>query len=228
MIPQIILIFLLIFLIYILSRFHPVETHEITEGLYAVSCGFVNFYALETTAGIVLFDTGINPYLAKFGLRKMGISRDDVKCIFLTHTDYDHAGGRSAFPNVRCYLSEAEEQMVSGETARRFIIHNRLKRPYITMKDKESIVIGDKTIKMISTPGHTPGSAVYSVDDHIVVCGDLLRMSSRDSYLPFLRFVNMNHSQCIESIETVRKMLDDAEYVLTGHSGVLVRMHKYI
>jgi len=228
MIPQIMIILLLIFLIYLLSRFHPVETHEIAEDLYALSCGFVNFYALQTTAGVVLFDTGINPHLAILGLRRMGISRDDVKYIFLTHTDYDHVGGRSAFPNVKCYLSEAEEQMVNGEMARNLIIHNRLKSPYITMKDNETIVVGDKAITMISTPGHTLGSALYSIDDYIVVCGDLLRMSSKDSYLPFLRFVNMNHKQCIESIEAVRKILDDAEYVLTGHSGVLVRMHRYI
>ncbi|QHQ63378.1 MBL fold metallo-hydrolase [Anaerocolumna sedimenticola] len=207
-------------LVFIFSRFRPAPTQKIADNIFAVRCGFVNFYALKTADSVVLFDTGMNPAVAGRGLRKLGISPDLVTHVFLTHTDYDHTGGLTAFPQAKRYLSAGEEQMINGETARRGFMHNKPFLPYHTMADCETIVVGGVSIKLHLVPGHTPGSAAYLIDNRILVTGDLLRLSRKGGFLPFLWMMNMNHRQDMQSVEAIRPIAESAEYILTGHTGL--------
>jgi len=220
MISYIVLGILIIFLAFIFSRFRPATTRKITDNLYSVRCGIGNFYALETTAGVVLFDTGMSAALARRGLRKLGLSPEAVTHIFLTHTDYDHSGGAKAFPKAGLYISKAEERMIDGSTARRGFMRNTLPFPYKTLEDGQTIAVGGVTVQLRLTPGHTAGSAVYMIDDRILVSGDLLRLSRRGEILPFLRLMNMDHRRDVQSVEDARNLIDNAEYILTGHTGI--------
>ena len=219
MVSYIILGVLLAFLIFVFSHFRPAATKKITDNLYTVNSGFVNFYALSTTDGVVLFDIGMNAAFAKRGMKKLGISPDAVTHIFMTHTDFDHIGGLSAFPAAALYISNAEEQMINGQTARRGFMRNKRLKSYNTMKDGEIFTVGNTTIQLHPAPGHTPGSSVYMIDNRILVTGDLLRISKKGMIKPFLRLMNMNHRQDIESVEAQRGLTDEAEYILTGHTG---------
>ena len=205
---------------FIFSRFRPTATKQITDDLYALRCGFVNFYALRTNDGVVLFDTGMNPSMAKRGLKKIGILLDSVTHIFLTHTDYDHAGGLAAFPNAVKYISTEEEQMINGQTARRGIIRNRRIKSYKTMNNGETVVVGNTDIQAKIAPGHTPGSVVYLIGNRYLASGDLMRVSRKGAILPFLWLMNMNHGQNKESTKTINDLLNMAKYILTGHTGV--------
>ena len=211
---------ILIFLVFIFSRFRPAATQKITENLYAVSCGFVNFYAVKTGKGVALFDTGTNPAAAKRGLLKLGMPPDSVTHIFLTHTDYDHSGGISAFPGAERYILKLEEQMINGETARRGFLRNRRLSNYHTLEDGEIVSVGDSSVKVYAVPGHTPGSAAYLIDNRFLASGDLLRVSGKGKILPFLWLMNMNHRQNIESVKAMQSVINGAEYILTGHTGV--------
>ena len=221
MVLNILLGILVIFLIANFSLFHPAATGKIADGLYAVDCLFVNFYVLTYSGGAVVFDTGMNAGIAKRALGKLGVSPDAVTHVFLTHSDFDHAGALSAFPNATIYISEEEEQMVNGKKARRGFMRNSLSRPYHTIADGETVAAGDLRIKLILAPGHTPGSSVYSVDDgRILATGDLLRVTRKGVSAPFLWMMNMDHAQDIKSIEATRNLTDSAQYILSGHTGV--------
>ena len=212
-------LFLVVFLLVVLSRFRPANTQGITNRLYVAKSGIVNFYALRTDDGIVLFDTGTNPQTARRELRRLGISPDEVTDIFLTHSDYDHAGGLSAFPTAKRYLPGAEEQMINGQTARRWFMRNKYFSVNCMVQDNETVVLGDTTVQALLRPGHTPGSTVYLIDNRFLVCGDLLRISRSGALLPFFWLMNMDHRQDIRSLEATRVLLENAEYILTGHSG---------
>jgi glyoxylase-like metal-dependent hydrolase (beta-lactamase superfamily II) len=194
-------------------------TGSITDKLYAVRTGIVNFYAYKTDSSVILFDTGINPALASNGLRRLGISPDNVKYVFLTHSDYDHAGGINAFPNAVCYLPESEEQMINGKTARRFILRNGRFGKYHIIDDNSEIQIEGVKIKLFLNPGHTAGSTSYLLDGRILVTGDLLRVTRDGKIAPFLWLMNMNHKEDSQSLENMKDVISQAEYVLTGHSG---------
>ena len=219
MLEYAILVFVLAILAFIFSCFHPARTAKIADNLYAVNCAFVNFYAYRNDSGIALFDAGLNPEMARRGLIKLGLSPDEVTRVFLTHTDYDHTGGISAFPNAEVFISEAEEQMINGETARRGFMRNSLKCPYKTMQDGETIQHGNVSVKLILTPGHTPGSASYLIDERILVTGDLLRLT-RGGIKPFLRLMNLDHKRDAQTVEAMRGDLGQAEYILTGHTAL--------
>ncbi len=219
MLEYIILAVALAVLVFIFSSFHPARTAKIADNLYAVNCAMVNFYAYKNDGGIALFDAGLNPGMARRGLKRLGLSPDEVTRVFLTHTDYDHTGGLAAFPNAEVFISDAEEQMINGETVRRGFMRNSLKRPYKTMRDGETIQHGDVSVKLILTPGHTPGSASYLVDGRVLVTGDLLRVT-RGNIKPFLRLMNKDHKRDAMTIEAMRGDLGQAEYILTGHTGL--------
>ena len=212
-------------LIALFSRFRPAATQMILSNLYAIRCIFVNFYALRTNSGVVLFDTGMNPAAAVRGLKKVGIEPDDVTHVFLTHTDYDHAGGISAFKKAEWFISSEEEQMINGTTARRGFIRNRHFSPYSKINDGETVVVDGINIKAHITPGHTPGSTVYCIDNRLCMCGDLLRISRKGDFLPFLWLMNMNHHQDKESLVAMQPIIKGYEYVLSGHTGVYRNHH---
>jgi len=209
------------FLIYNFTRFRPARTAEIGEGLYVVNSLFVNFYAYHDGDEISLFDAGLSAALARRGLKRLGLSPDKVTRVFLTHTDFDHAGGLPAFPGAEVFISGAEEQMINGRTARRGILRNRLSRAYKTLKDGETVKIGAESVKLILTPGHTPGSASYLIGQRALVTGDLLRLTRSGEIKPFLWMMNMDHKRDAQSAEAIRDIASRAGYILTGHTGAL-------
>ncbi len=214
---------LLAVLIALFTRFHPTRTAKIADNLYAVNCAFVNFYAYQNEAGIALFDAGASAGAARRGLEKLGLSPEDVTRVFLTHTDFDHSGGLSAFPNAEVFISEAEEQMINGETTRRGFMRNKLAHPHKTLQNGETIKHGDASVKLILTPGHTPGSASYLIDGRALATGDLLRLTRSGAVKPFLRLMNKDHKQDAQTVEGMRENLGQAKYILSGHTGVLMR-----
>ncbi len=223
MLQYVILCIVLITLVFIFSAFRPSETKKITEGLYVIGCGFVNFYALKTANCVILFDTGMSSASAKRGLKKLGISADEVTHIFLTHTDYDHAGGVQAFPKAGVYIARDEEQMINGKTARRGFMHNPRLSSYKTIEDNETVVVDGTCIQARTAPGHTPGSVIYLMDNRYLATGDLLRVSRKGNIKPFLWLMNMNHRQNIQSIHEAQTAIESAEYILTGHTGFFKR-----
>jgi glyoxylase-like metal-dependent hydrolase (beta-lactamase superfamily II) len=200
-------------------RFRPSLTKKITEGLYAVGSGFVNFYACVSESGVLVFDAGLGARIAERGLKKLGIPPEDVTHVFLTHTDYDHAGGAPAFKNAVFYISKEEEQMINGKTPRRGFLYNSFKRPYRTLEDGETVTFGNTAVQARLAPGHTPGSAAYLIDGRFLATGDLLRVTKKGSILPFARLMNKSHRQNIQSVEEAKSLINGAEYILTGHTG---------
>ena len=103
----------------------------------------------------------------------------DVKGILLTHGHFDHTGAVSDIrkeTGAQVYLHEQDEFLIKAgpEQAKLF----GLKPPPVFKADvyvKEGSVIhiGDLSFKVLHTPGHTPGSVSFLIQDALF-CGDTL------------------------------------------------------
>jgi glyoxylase-like metal-dependent hydrolase (beta-lactamase superfamily II) len=127
--------------------------------LYAVKTGTVNFYVYTGGSGAVCFDSGFGRRRIIEGLRSLNIDPASVTHVFLTHSDFDHAGGVKLLNNAKVYLSADEEQMIKREKARMGIFRNsRIKREYTLLRDGDVVSTSGVNVRAIATPGHTPGS----------------------------------------------------------------------
>ena len=69
------------------------------------------------------------------------------------------------------------------------------------------------------TPGHTPGSMSYLVNDSILFTGDTLTIQ-KGKVKPFFWLQNMNTRLQKESIKKLLK-IDNVKMICTGHTGYL-------
>ena len=178
----------------------------------------MNFYLIKQGEKYIAIDAGYNKKRVAGELEKLNVNPADVKAVLLTHSDGDHVASLELFTNAVIYLAKEEEQMINGETARFPMVHNKISREeYNLIEDQDTFYIGDLSIKAILTPGHTPGSVSYQINDKYLFIGDLL--SINDGKIGrFNNFFNMDSEQAAVSIGKITK-LPDVEYIFTGHYG---------
>jgi glyoxylase-like metal-dependent hydrolase (beta-lactamase superfamily II) len=73
-------------------------------------------------------------------------------------------------------------------------------------------------IRVIHTPGHTPGSVCYVVGNDYLVTGDNLIVAEGKA-APFLNKFNMDTPAQVNSLKGLPD-LKSFKYILTGHYGV--------
>lgn len=203
--------------------FMPIGTKKLDDNLYAVRSLFVNFYVYDANESLIVFDTGISSVFAKLGFKKLGLDYNKVSHVFLTHSDFDHTGGLNLFKKAKIYLSKTEEPMITKQIPRRLFIYNKKIKSYSLMDNLESIKIGDANIKLMYAPGHTIGSAIYIINDKIMISGDTLSLSRKGEIGNFGFVQNMNHKENVETVKHLKKdkVFDNINIIATGHHGIL-------
>ena len=107
----------------------PEETGILQEGLSCIREYDVNFWLYSKKGKTIAFDSGhINYKNINDKFKKIDINPEDVKHLFLTHLDTDHAGGidkdgRNIFPNAKVYMGEDEEKYMTREIPRKGIFY---------------------------------------------------------------------------------------------------------
>ena len=198
----------------------PVRTHKVSDNIYVIRTLISNFYIYTDGENTICFDTGYKPFIIRRALNKLNILPECVSNIFLTHSDYDHVGGIGLFNKSDIYISSDEVQMITYKKPRLLLLFNkRLKREYKTLNDGDIINIGNIKVKALTTPGHTPGSMSYLVNDSILFTGDTLSLKD-GSIKPFFWLQNMNTKLQKVSIKKLLE-IDNIDFICTGHSGYL-------
>jgi glyoxylase-like metal-dependent hydrolase (beta-lactamase superfamily II) len=218
-----ILLILLFFISYFvrsrsaMRQMTPVETAQITNDIYALKDGYVNMYLIKDGSQFIAVDAGNNKRDIKDEMQKLGIDPDQVRAILLTHSDADHTGAISLFKDAKVYLPEDEEQLINGETGRFLFFGNKLDTKSYKLLDDEVIWIGSIKILPIPTPGHTPGSTCYVVNDKYLFTGDAMSLQASGIDL-FPKFINKNASRARKSMNKITD-LEGVQYIFTAHYG---------
>lgn len=201
------------------SFWYPVDTGQVAEKVYAVRVRDANLFIVADGEGAIAFDAAYGGDALQGELARLPIKPEAVSHLFLTHTDVDHTGGLDCFPNAQIYLSEDEEQMIDGTTTRLFRLYRnpRLRRPYTLLADGDVIEIGQIKVRAIATPGHTPGSMSYLVNERVLFTGDSLALQNGRAR-PFYRLFNMDTKAQTESIPKLAT-LKHVSLLCTAHTG---------
>jgi hydroxyacylglutathione hydrolase len=197
----------------------PTASGKIAENLYAVKAGMTNFYVVTNGIDYICIDAGSNLKRAKQELHKLKIDPEKIQALFLTHSDWDHIAAISLFKNARIYLSSDEEKMVLNKERRILgFINNKLPFEYYLHNDGWETYVGELTVKVIATPGHTSGSMSYLVNGQILFTGDALSLKNGKAALFTPRFFNMDETTQKKSIKKMAS-LRNITLLCTGHHG---------
>ncbi len=137
------------------------KTIQLDDSTYQFEDGFVRFCLLIGTDGAALIDSGLNTPYAKQLCEKI----TDLPILLInTHGDGDHTSGTGAFESV--YMTR--EDYENCEIREKY--HGTELRE---LKDGMEIYLGDRTLRIISIPGHTKGSiAILDVERRQLFAGD--------------------------------------------------------
>jgi metallo-beta-lactamase class B len=134
------------------------------DNLYYVGSSNENnqaIWAVTTSDGIVLIDTGYEysvEELVTNGLKKMGLDPAQIKYVILAHAHAHSFFGatyiQKTYPRARLIMSEADWNVLAKSTE-----PAELKpRKDMVATDGMKLTLGDTTLTLYITPGHTPGT----------------------------------------------------------------------
>ena len=144
-----------------------------------------------------------------------------LKGIFLTHGHIDHFGGVKAlkrrFPNVPVYMHQSDQFLLSDELWPGFAAYLGAElNPPIDhfIQEGDTFKLGDLSVEVYETPGHTPGSVVYWISQlEVLIAGDLLFRGGVGRWdLP-----GGDYNTLVNSLKKVFKLFPDTAKVITGH-----------
>lgn len=183
-------------------------------------------YVLLGSRQALLIDTGL-------GISNIKKVVDDITqlpiLVATTHVHWDHTGGHKYFSDIAVHhlekdwlfhfplpLSAVKKELLKepclfpeGFDIDQYEIYKG--KPALLLNDQDMIDIGNRKIKVIHTPGHSPGHCCfYDIDRKYLFTGDLVYEGELDAYYP-----TTNPIQFKESIHKIRKT--EVKKILPSH-----------
>ncbi|MGE3956494.1 MAG: MBL fold metallo-hydrolase [Vicinamibacterales bacterium] len=147
------------------------EPARVFDNLYFVGQSEYSAWALTTSEGIILidaiFDYSVEEEVSG-GMRKLGLDPAQIKYVIVSHGHGDHSGGAKFLQDkygARVVLSEADWDLLERSKANPNA--QPVPRRDVVATDGMKLTLGDTTITLYITPGHTLGtlSTILPVKD---------------------------------------------------------------
>ena len=172
----------------------------------------------EETKEAIIIDAGDNHELILQTLKSLDL---ELKCIVSTHAHLDHAGGVKALQEATgkpFYINENEMPLLNNLINQAEIFNVKVSGipkvdRYIKQGDK--ITFGRYSLKVLDTPGHTPGG-ICLLAEGIIFVGDTLFAGS----IGRTDLFGGNFDQLMTSIKEQLMSLNDDIKVYPGHGPV--------
>ena len=198
----------------------PLETTAVNDSVFCVKDRFVNAFIFKGRESYLMVDAGISEGSFRYELKKLGIAPGQITTILLTHTDGDHIGAVGLFSNPKIYLHKDEEQMINGTTAKAGPFKTIWKYgPYRLFSSNDTLTIDGLKIRILHTPGHTPGSVCFVINNDYLLTGD--NCIVKDGKVEhFVEKFNMDTGKQVESLKALPD-LKSFKYIMTAHHGMI-------
>jgi glyoxylase-like metal-dependent hydrolase (beta-lactamase superfamily II) len=186
-------------------------------------------YVIDTGAERILVDTGLHPAAPGgpgFELEPAApvaeqVDTSTIGRVVLTHLHFDHAGGLALLPATVPVVVQRREWEAGHDPA---AIERNFYRPddyraiadRVVLVDGDHDLLGDGSIELLLTPGHTPGHQSVRVGEKLVIGGDVAHFASGFDDHRFPVFGDDFAAQAA-SAERLRELRDAGVLVLPGH-----------
>jgi metallo-beta-lactamase class B len=177
------------------------EPFQIFDNLYFVGIGEVGSYVIETSEGLILIDTlwdleGYTDYLLS-QIRQVGLDPLDIEYVLILQGHRDHFGGARALQQV------IDAQFGTAEEDRKLMVEEfgeYAPRIDFIIEDGAALTLGDTTVHLEITPGHTPGTTS-------------LRFPVYDQGVEHLAYFHGGPSVRSDDPEVIREFIADLERI---------------
>lgn len=217
------------------------EVYKLTEDTYAVYEPFqfeeaISYLAIGNTR-CALIDTGTG----LGDLKALVEELTDLPVFVLnTHTHWDHVGANSQFDNIACYNHpECIGKLTDGFSNKKLLpslvgdsIWKELPEaidpdswsipsvnPTTVFEDGSVFDLGGRTLEVLYTPGHSPGSVcLLDRKNRLLFTGD--------TFFPgplYAHPEDVNIADYVASIKKMESLLEEYDYVCSGHNDPWVK-----
>ena len=144
------------------------EPVKVFDNLYFFGQSEYAVWAITTSEGIIVLDTifdySVEEEVAG-GMKKLGLDPANIKYAIVTHAHPDHDGGAKFLQDhygTRVIMSPADWDVLDKRT------NGTKPKRDVEATDGQKLTLGDTTLTIYITPGHTPGtiSVVFPVKDN--------------------------------------------------------------
>jgi len=138
---------------------------KVFDNLYWLGTRQHSSWALQTSAGLIIIDTNFawatEPEILE-GLTKLGLNPRDIKYVIISHAHGDHDQGAAELQKrfgAKVVMGAADWQSTLQRPAT--AAGGVPTRDIAVGPEGTKLTLGDTTVEIIATPGHTPGTLSY-------------------------------------------------------------------
>ena len=211
-----------------------VERHYLVPGVIEMNVQArrrlgVNIYLIDGGSEYALIDVGFLDELPDVLelIRRMGFSLSACKVILATHADADHAQGLARAREIlKCKVAAHPKSVAPLQDGDEILTYARIDAQNIhipmprckvdlVIDEGDQIKVGDKTLEVWSTPGHTAGQLAFRMGE-LLFSGDNI---FRDGCVGV---IDAHHgSNLVDFLASLRRLRAcDAEYLLPSHGPI--------
>jgi N-acyl homoserine lactone hydrolase len=194
---------------------HPKGTLLWDAGLgdqIAANKGGVDFEVGHMQVDVTLLDQ----------LRAIGLTPGDITYMSFSHTHFDHTGNANEFPDATWILNKAEIAWAESGTSPfvKIDTFSAYQTAKTQMIDGDYDVFGDGSVRILKTPGHTPGHQSLMVKlkkaGTVIISGDLFHLRDNFRFHRIPPF-NVDRADTMASIDRVETILKNTKARLVVH-----------
>jgi glyoxylase-like metal-dependent hydrolase (beta-lactamase superfamily II) len=189
--------------------------------------GLSSIVLIESDGNKILVDTGhhVTRLMLLKALKERGLTPEDVDIVLLTHLHFDHVNNVDLFKRARILVSKAEWVYAANpHPDDHFVpchIRSILSEMNLKLFDEPPEIASG--VKVIATPGHTPGhcSVLVTTDTGITaIAGDAIKYPKET----LTQCCDLAFDTIENGTESIGKLMNVADHIIPGHFPEIYRV----